>query len=202
MKYGKRKYVSTSRTKYRRRRIIRRSPIVRRRKYNRRFRRRHRRYNINKIFKEVSITQRDTYNYNLYGDGKWSYHNFSTRWEDVADKIANYILVTYDEIKLKKVTMKYWITNPMVDAIAPIIQPEILTMYDPDAGSRVMDHDNMLLSQCTKHRLLHHSRTHKLTLYPKYLQQVILNIPTTNHELLLLKKVEWKNMSWASTIIS
>ncbi len=78
MKYGKRKYGRrNSRFKYKRRRIVRRSSIVRRRKYHRRFRRRYRRPSINKVFKEVLITQRDTYNYNLYGNGCLVYHNFA-----------------------------------------------------------------------------------------------------------------------------
>ena len=92
MKYGKRKYRRRrSFGKYKRRRIVRRSTYLRRGKYTRRFRRRHRGYSINKVFKEVSITQRTTYNYSLFGDGQWVFHNFSARWEDVSDQIYIYI---------------------------------------------------------------------------------------------------------------
>ena len=191
MKYAKRKYRRRrSFGKYKRRRIVRRSTNLRRRKYSRRFSRRQRRYSINKVFKEVSITQRTTYNYELSGDGKWVYHNFSARWEDVSDQIAYYIAVAYDQIKLKKVTMKYWISNPMVTAVTPCIQPELITLYDPDGRGRSMDHDNMILSTSSKHRLLHHGRTHKLTLYPTFMEKAYI-VGDPNHPHKVGMKSPW-----------
>ena len=191
MKYAKRKYGRRrSFGKYKRRGFVRRSTNLRRGKYNRRVRRRQRRSSINKVFKEVSITERDTYNYKLYGDGNWVYHNFSARFEDVCNEIAYYIAVAYDQVKLKKVTMKYWISNPMVTAVTPCIQPEIITLYDPDGGGRSMNHDNMLLSQSAKHRLLHHGRTHKLTLYPKFMEKISL-VSNPLHPLSVGSKSPW-----------
>ena len=64
--------------------------------------------------------------------------------------------------------MKYWIENTMVDAPLSSVQPEIISLYDPDSSGRTMNKENMLLSQSAKHRLLHNGRTYKLTLYPTY----------------------------------
>ena len=170
MKYGKRKYRRRGALrKYKRRGIVRRSAHVRRRKYHRRSRRRISRFGVNKVFKEASITYNDSaYLYKLQGDGKFDYHNFSARWLDVNPKMANYILITYDQVKLKKVTMKYWIETPMFDAPLSAQHPEVITLYDPDSSGRSMNKNNMLLSQSAKHRLLHNGRTYKLTLYPNY----------------------------------
>ena len=114
----------------------------------------------------------------------------------MSDAFAYYVSVTYDQIKLKKVTMKYWVRNPVacnppVVADNPNAQNEILTLYDPDSNGRSMTHEYMLLSESCKHRLLHHGRTHKLSLYPKYARDVF--IPDKSES--LTKRVE-VNSPW------